>query len=113
MASSPPLIWAQTHRSKPNRRSGAARPEARALVGPLSSLPLQASLGLERIRRLMEERGIGFWEAKETIAAGSVFTTHTVVPAAVLIVLPTLVYLRGVCEIHLALAASDASSEAP
>src|SRR5687768_14642169 len=42
-----------------------------------------AFLGLERIRRLMEERGLNFWEAKETIAAGSVFTTHTVVPAGI------------------------------
>ena len=42
-----------------------------------------AFLGLERIRRVMEERGLGFWEAKEVVAAGSVFTTHTVVPAAI------------------------------
>jgi starch phosphorylase len=41
-----------------------------------------AFLGLERIRRLMEERGLSFWEAREAVAAGSVFTTHTVVPAA-------------------------------
>lgn len=42
-----------------------------------------AFLGLERIRRLMEERGLAFGEAKEVIAAGSVFTTHTVVPAGI------------------------------
>mgnify|MGYP006139094309 FL=1 len=43
--------------------------------------------------------------ASATIGGGVVF--------AIALVLPTLVYLRGVCEIHLALAASDASSEAP
>src|SRR5687767_4324842 len=42
-----------------------------------------AFLGLERIRRLMEERGLNFWEAREAIASGSVFTTHTVVPAGI------------------------------
>ncbi|HEU5315469.1 MAG TPA: alpha-glucan family phosphorylase, partial [Chloroflexota bacterium] len=42
-----------------------------------------AFLGLERIRRLMEDQGLSFWEAKEAVAAGSVFTTHTVVPAGI------------------------------
>ncbi|HXI16399.1 MAG TPA: alpha-glucan family phosphorylase [Chloroflexota bacterium] len=42
-----------------------------------------AFLGLERIRLLMEEHGLTFWEAKEAVAAGSVFTTHTPVPAGI------------------------------
>ncbi|MHC4717006.1 MAG: alpha-glucan family phosphorylase, partial [Planctomycetota bacterium] len=40
-----------------------------------------AFLGLERIRLLMEERGISFQAAREAVAASSVFTTHTPVPA--------------------------------
>jgi starch phosphorylase len=42
-----------------------------------------AFLGLERIRRLMETKGLTFWEAREAAAAGSVFTTHTPVPAGI------------------------------
>jgi starch phosphorylase len=41
-----------------------------------------AFLGLERIRRLMEEHGLNFYEAREAAAAGAVFTTHTIVAAA-------------------------------
>ncbi len=40
-----------------------------------------AFLMLERIRTLMAELGLGFAEAAELTAAGSVFTTHTPVPA--------------------------------
>jgi len=40
-----------------------------------------AFLGLERIRALMEERGISFQAAREAVSASSVFTTHTPVPA--------------------------------
>jgi len=40
-----------------------------------------AFLGLERIRMLMEERGLSFDEARETVLASNVFTTHTPVPA--------------------------------
>ncbi len=40
-----------------------------------------AFLGLERIRRLMESRGLSFDEAREATSAGNVFTTHTPVPA--------------------------------
>ncbi|MFP5320822.1 MAG: alpha-glucan family phosphorylase [Acidimicrobiia bacterium] len=39
-------------------------------------------LGLERIRELMGE-GLGFREAIEAVRAGSVFTTHTPVPAGI------------------------------
>ncbi|MFM2154061.1 MAG: Maltodextrin phosphorylase, partial [Pseudomonadota bacterium] len=40
-----------------------------------------AFLALERVRLLMQERGLAFREARELAAAGSVFTTHTPVPA--------------------------------
>ncbi len=40
-----------------------------------------AFLGLERIRRLMEEQDMSFEEAREAMAAGTIFTTHTPVPA--------------------------------
>ena len=40
-----------------------------------------AFLALERIRLLMQEQGLTFVEAQEALAAGSVFTTHTPVPA--------------------------------
>ena len=42
-----------------------------------------AFLGLERIRRLIEQRDIQFDEARECAAAGNVFTTHTPVPAGI------------------------------
>jgi glycogen phosphorylase len=40
-----------------------------------------AFLGLERIRLLMEEHGLAFSEAWQSVWATSVFTTHTPVPA--------------------------------
>ena len=40
-----------------------------------------AFCGLERIRTLMEETGLDFAAAREAVAAGAVFTTHTPVPA--------------------------------
>lgn len=40
-----------------------------------------AFLGLERIRQLMQENGLSFERAKEIIAASTVFTVHTPVPA--------------------------------
>jgi starch phosphorylase len=40
-----------------------------------------AFCGLERIRLLMEESGLDFAAAREAVAAGTVFTTHTPVPA--------------------------------
>jgi starch phosphorylase len=40
-----------------------------------------AFCGLERIRALMEESNLDFASAKEAVMAGTVFTTHTPVPA--------------------------------
>jgi starch phosphorylase len=40
-----------------------------------------AFCGLERIRTLMEEQGLDFSSAREAVAAGTCFTTHTPVPA--------------------------------
>jgi starch phosphorylase len=37
--------------------------------------------GLERIRQLMQDNGLSFYEARQTAGAGSLFTTHTPVPA--------------------------------
>jgi starch phosphorylase len=37
--------------------------------------------GLERIRVLMEEKGLSFAAAREAVSAGACFTTHTPVPA--------------------------------
>lgn len=40
-----------------------------------------AFAGVERLRQLMRERGVGFAEAMEIVQSSSVFTTHTPVPA--------------------------------
>ncbi|TYK48437.1 alpha-glucan family phosphorylase [Actinomadura decatromicini] len=40
-------------------------------------------LGLERIRELADEEGLSFDEALEAVRAGTVFTTHTPVPAGI------------------------------
>src|SRR3954471_4887585 len=40
-----------------------------------------AFLGLERIRRLVKERGLDFYAALQVAASANVFTTHTPVPA--------------------------------
>ena len=40
-----------------------------------------AMTGLERLRLLMEEKGLSFDEAKEVVRASALFTTHTPVPA--------------------------------
>lgn len=40
-----------------------------------------AFLGLERTRQLMQEKGLSFHRAKELVAASTVFTIHTPVPA--------------------------------
>jgi len=42
-----------------------------------------AFLALERIRLLMEKRGLRFNEAREIVSAGNVFTTHTPVEAGI------------------------------
>lgn len=40
-----------------------------------------AFLALERVRRLVQEKGLSFNDATEAAAAGNLFTTHTPVPA--------------------------------
>ncbi len=40
-------------------------------------------LGLERIRELTEERGLSFDTALEAVRSGTIFTTHTPVPAGI------------------------------
>jgi starch phosphorylase len=40
-------------------------------------------LGLERIRRLILDEGLSFTEAVEAVRAGTIFTTHTPVPAGI------------------------------
>lgn len=40
-------------------------------------------LGIERIRELVQEAGLGFDEAFEAVRAATVFTTHTPVPAGI------------------------------
>jgi starch phosphorylase len=40
-----------------------------------------AFLSLERVRELVQEQGLRFFEAQQVVAASSVFTTHTPVPA--------------------------------
>jgi len=40
-------------------------------------------LGLERIRQLVEDPGLSYHEAIEAVRAGSLFTTHTPVPAGI------------------------------
>ncbi len=40
-------------------------------------------LGIERIREFMSQDGLGFDEALEAVRAGTVFTTHTPVPAGI------------------------------
>jgi starch phosphorylase len=40
-----------------------------------------AFLAVERIRLLMQSEGLGFEEAREALAPGNIFTTHTPVPA--------------------------------
>ncbi len=42
-----------------------------------------AFLAIERIRVLVEEKGLSFEQAREAVMAGSVFTTHTPVPAGI------------------------------
>ncbi len=40
-----------------------------------------AFLSLERVRELVQEQGLRFFEAQQVVSASSVFTTHTPVPA--------------------------------
>ncbi|MDY7009566.1 MAG: alpha-glucan family phosphorylase [Planctomycetota bacterium] len=59
-----------------------------------------AFLSLERIRRLMAERGASFETAREAVSASNVFTTHTPVPAGNDAFDPTLIdrYFSGYRE---------------
>ena len=50
-----------------------------------------AFLALERIRTMMKEQGLNFAEAREAVEAGTVFTTHTPVPAGIDVFQPDLV----------------------
>ncbi|MCI0681087.1 MAG: alpha-glucan family phosphorylase [Gemmataceae bacterium] len=50
-----------------------------------------AFCGLERIRFLMDENGLDFAAAREAVNAGTVFTTHTPVPAGNDVFAPSLV----------------------
>ena len=50
-----------------------------------------AFLGLERIRLLMQEHGLRFEEARFAASSGTVFTTHTPVPAGIDLFAPDLV----------------------
>lgn len=50
-----------------------------------------AFFGLERIRLLMEENHLSFAEAREIVAASSVFTTHTPVAAGIDVFSPDLI----------------------
>jgi starch phosphorylase len=56
-----------------------------------------AFMALERCRRLMSERGLTFPQAREATIAGTVFTTHTPVPAGNEYFTPALMekYLRS------------------
>ncbi len=42
-----------------------------------------AFLGVERIRRMMQEQELSFGAARELVSSGNVFTTHTPVPAGI------------------------------
>ncbi|MEA3407355.1 MAG: alpha-glucan family phosphorylase [Chloroflexota bacterium] len=42
-----------------------------------------AFLGVERIRKAMQEQGLSFGAARELVTAGNIFTTHTPVPAGI------------------------------
>lgn len=50
---------------------------------------------LERIRRLMQEEGLSFYEARQAASAGTLFSTHTSVPAGFDL------FSRGLIEHHL------------
>jgi starch phosphorylase len=58
-----------------------------------------AFLAIERIRRLMDEHGLSFSEAKEIATATNIFTTHTAVPAGIDVFPTELVelYFRDYC----------------
>lgn len=59
-----------------------------------------AFLALERIQQRMKEDGLSFEESKEAVATGTVFTTHTPVPAGIDTFPPALVsrYMGPYCQ---------------
>jgi starch phosphorylase len=59
-----------------------------------------AFAAIERLRRLVEEGGLSLAEAKEAVTAGTLFTTHTPVPAGIDVFPPDLVAkcLRGMAK---------------
>lgn len=59
-----------------------------------------AFLAIERIQQRMKREGLNFEEAREVVATGTVFTTHTPVPAGIDTFPPTLVtrYLSSYCQ---------------
>ncbi|HOA75907.1 MAG TPA: alpha-glucan family phosphorylase [Phycisphaerae bacterium] len=59
-----------------------------------------AFLAVERIHEQMRQHGLSFREAREAVATGSVFTTHTPVPAGIDRFSPQLVtkYLGSYCQ---------------
>ncbi len=63
-------------------------------------------LGVERIRELVETEGLGFDEALQAVRAGTVFTTHTPVPAGIDR------FLRDLVAAHLSDLATHASMPA-
>ena len=68
-----------------------------------------AFLALERVRRMMEEQGVGFPVARELVTASNVFTTHTPVPAGI-DVFPTDLMDRYFSAYHAGLASTGISS---
>ena len=50
-----------------------------------------AFLAIERIHRLVQEEGLSFGEAREMVRAGTLFTTHTSVPAGIDLFAPHLI----------------------
>ncbi len=50
-----------------------------------------AFLAIERMRQLVSEHGLAFGEAQEVVRAGTVFTTHTSVPAGIDLFAPHLI----------------------
>ena len=65
------------------RRAGRSRPSASDAQVFHTNEGHAGFLGLERIRRLIVDDGLAFDEAVEAARAGTIFTTHTPVPAGI------------------------------
>ena len=75
---------AARHRRRPRHPRVLPRPPAHAEPEVFHTNEGHAGfLGLERIRELVDEQGLTFDEALEAVRAGTVFTTHTPVPAGI------------------------------